>query len=455
MIANITYEAGTVNGNKLPLSYDAARNIKQVQEIFAGGVPGRSLFFDYEDVRGEPRIIQITGALGLVIDYEYDEWANLIRATRNGRTELYEYTIDHELDRHNLTAYIDPNENRTEYVYYADGDLFPGEGGSVEAHKYEWVKEAREAAGEPEQAVTGFVYDVTEVSSERWKAIVTDARDNDTEYILNKDGSPTQITEPGGVVTKMEWSVDDITKLKETDALDRVTRFDYDANASLIKETIEAGGAIGDVVTEFEYDDFFNKMTLKRVINTEIQETRFEIDASNGNVESTKDAEDNVTEFYYFGNGDLQSVQGPRAGQSSSFDYDAHGNPSSAIDGEGNVTTTVYDERGRLLSSTDTLGHRTTQAYDPLDRVISVTREDEAGSSDTSTIVRTYFAGGQVRTETNGLGLTTTFTLDDRNRVTSTLDTLGYTTSKTYDGNKRGRVRRHHSFVLWATPRMP
>jgi YD repeat-containing protein len=340
------------NGNRLVMRYDGAKNLTEVQELFAGGVPGRSLVFEYTatEILGERRIRRITGPLGLEILYDYDEWANLIQVTRDVRVERYEYTVDQILDRHNLSAYVDPNGHRTEYVYFEDGDLFPGEVPDATLRgKYEFVKEVHEAMGLPEVAVTGFLYDATNYAvTGQLRTVVTDARANATEYLLNENGSPERITEPGGVVTEMTWAADDIYKTSETDANQRVTLFEYDSRANLTKETIQAGGAIGDVVTEFDYDPDYNKMTLKRVENVDaqgaavVQETIFQIDPSNGNLRSTRDAEGNVTEFDYFPNGDLQFVRGPRPGQQQSFDYDAYGNPRTATDGEGNVTTTEY-----------------------------------------------------------------------------------------------------------------
>jgi hypothetical protein len=61
-------------------------------------------------------------------------------------------------------------------------------------------------------------------------------------------------------------------------------------------------------------------------------------------------------------------------------------------------------------SRSDTLGHSETQEFDELDRVFRRTRSDGAGSSDEEAVERTYYPGGQVQTETNGLGLVTTFT---------------------------------------------
>jgi RHS repeat-associated protein len=440
------------NGNRQEMVYDSEGNLVEVREVFAGGEQGRSLFFEYTDVLGEPRISKITGPLDLEILYEYDEFGNLVRATRGERVESYEYSVSDIEDRYNLTATVDPNGRRTEYVYFEDGDVFPGEGGEEGGQgKHEYVKEVREGVGTPELSITKFLYDVTDVSSTgRVRTVVTDGRNNPTEYFLNLQGSPVEIRESGNVVTTMVWSTTDIYKVQETNALGRVTDFEYDGNANLTSETIHAGGSVGDVVTEFEYDPTFQKMTLKRVLNgAEVQETTFEIDPSNGNLLSTTDAEGNVTEFEYAANGDLSSVRGPRPEQQTTYSYDAYGNPETATDGLGNVTTTLYDERSRLISQSDTFGRSLTQVFDGLDRVTQATREDSSGSSDEETIIRTYYPGGQVLTETNGLGLVTTFTLDGLNRVKATSNTLGLTTSTVHDPNgnvvsttdRRGVVR--------------
>ena len=180
----------------------------------------------------------------------------------------------------------------------------------------------------------------------------------------------------------------------------------------------------------------FSKMTLKRVHNSAVvQETHFAVNAVNGNLEQTTDAEGNITTFAYFPNGDLQFVTGPRPGQLTRFTYDAFGNPETTTDAESNATTAVYDERSRLRSSTDTMGRSMTQDFDELDRVTTVTRTDDKGSSDTQVVVRNYRSGGQVSFQRNGLGLTTDFTYDDLNRVIATRDGLGHTTSMKYDRN--------------------
>ena len=426
------------NGNRLELVYDGQRNIIQVKEVFQGGAEGRSLFFDYIAVKGVQSLSRVTGPLGLEVTYDYDEDANLIKATRDERVEDYVYEVANRLDPHNLIAYTDPNGNTTRYRYYTDDDEFAGElANAFIVSKLEWV----ERVDEPEGATTSFVYDLTRITDGEFITTVTDGRLNDTIYTLNLNGSPLKIEEPGAVTTTMTWAADDIFKESETDANGRTTLFEYDTRANLVKETIVTGD-FGDVVTEFAYDPLFSKMTLKRVHNSAVvQETHFAINAVNGNLEQTTDAEGNITTFAYFPNGDLRSVTGPRPGQLTRFTYDAFGNPETTTDAESNATTAVYDERSRLRSSTDTMGRSMTQDFDELDRVTTVTRTDDKGSSDTQVVVRNYRSGGQVSFQRNGLGLTTDFTFDGLNRVIATRDGLGHTTSMKYDRNSNVEER--------------
>ncbi len=429
------------DGNRLEIIYDGERNITEVKEVFAdpsGEIQEeRSLTFEYATVFGERRVSTINGPLDLRIEYQYDTYGNLVKATRAAaepRIEEYGYTVDDSRDRHNMVSYTDPNQNVTEYEYYDDEDEFPGESDSVTVtKKYEWVKSVRELVEEPDDyATTGFVYDRTRVLSDNeFIARVTDARENITIYTLNSNGSPVEIEEPGEIVTTMDWAADDIYKTKETDAEDRVTRFEYDDNANLVKEIIETE-AFGEVVTEFAYDPVFNKMTYRK--DAEGRETFFEIDSANGRLNSVTDAEVNVTGYTYNLNGDLKKVTDPRQGITQ-FTYDPLGNPSTTIDPLSNTTTTIYDERSRLVSQTDTFGREMAQIFDDLDRVMRITRTDRKHSSDTEVIERRYYPGGQLKNETNGLGLKTEYFLDGQNRVEKTLDSLGFTTEMGYDGN--------------------
>ena len=453
---NLAYIEDT-NGNKVRIEYDEAGLITEVYEEERDGTKGRSLYFSYTDepIRGERRIETVTGPMNLLIGYEYDAFANLVEVTRSIKVERYEYTVPAlppgetsypldmiaNLDLHNMTAVIDANGNRTEYVYYTEDDEFPGEGDYLSYGKFEWVKEVREAVGQPELATTSFVYDLTELASTgRFITRVTDPRMNATIYRLNANGSPLEIEEPGGVLTVMEWAADDIYKEKEIDAEGRETWFEYDANANLIKETIkdvEVGGEVIDVITTFDYDPNFNKMKYKQ--DAEGRETFFEINETNGNLDWVRDAEGNVTSYGYKPNGDLETVTGPRPNQITRYTYDKNGNPDRIYDALGNVIDEGYDDRSRLRSRSDSFGRRMALDYDALDRLQRKIRFDDGGSSDNEDLWMTYHPNGELKTETKpNMGLVTTYHLDGLNRVNEIKQELEgeeLVTRMSYDGN--------------------
>ena len=90
-------------------------------------------------------------------------------------------------------------------------------------------------------------------------------------YLLNGNGSPLEIREPLGRRTEMRWATDDIFKTWERDALGRETEFEYDDRGNLTLERILTSD-LGPVVTEYEYEESFNKLTDKT--DAEGRETR-------------------------------------------------------------------------------------------------------------------------------------------------------------------------------------
>ena len=95
--------------------------------------------------------------------------------------------------------------------------------------------------------MTEFAYDRREApTAQRWKTTVRDPRGIQTLHVLNRDGSPLEIHEafdkPESRTTVMEWDEEDILKRKETDAKERVSRFDYDSKGNLTSHRIYMPG---------------------------------------------------------------------------------------------------------------------------------------------------------------------------------------------------------------------
>jgi RHS repeat-associated protein len=167
--------------------------------------------------------------------------------------------------------------------------------------------------------------------------------------------------------------------LTETDPLDRVRAFEYDAFGRLTRVT-HARGTPEEASEQYEYDAAGNVTSLVDELG---RRTEFDYDALN-RVTAVRDA----------------------LGQETQFTYDANGNPTSITDRRDNPTTSTYDALDRMVTTVDALGGLTAYTYDQLGNVTSVTDE---------------------------LGRTTRYTYDARNRRVDTIDPDGGKTTNRYD----------------------
>jgi YD repeat-containing protein len=121
------------------------------------------------------------------------------------------------------------------------------------------------------------------------------------------------------------------------------------------------------------------------------------------------------------------------AGNETTVEYDAQGNPVRFTDPLGGVRTQTFDSRGLLLSSTNANGATVTFSYDTLGNLGTIT--DALGRVTTFT----RSAAGNVTGVTEAAGTPderkTSFTYDALNRVLSATDELGATTEFRYDAD--------------------
>ena len=452
------------HGDQIRVFYDLQDRVERVVERLSDGREPRRLHVTWTRKGGFDRIesIESDSALALRVEYEYDDWGNLVRVRRAGtnvagqpsgrtRVERYDYTVDDPRDRHQLVRATDPNLSVVEYEYYSEGDPFPGfavdtwQSGLYLWGQEEYAKQVREFPGNPPVVTTDFVYDYTGATSGTFVTTVTDARSNDTRYTLNPYGAPDVIGEPLDRTTRLIWAVDDILKTEETDALNRKTTFGYDHRGNLTRKTIETLD-FGPVTTEWDYDPQFNKLTLHR--DAENRETSNMIDSKTGDLLSTTDPVGNQTVYTYDDQGQLKTIRNPRGYTTLHQNHDSFGNAQTVTDPLGTVTTAAWDLRGRLVSSSDTMGHRKEIQYDAFDRPILEIRTactapcvdpDGLPPSDDAVARTTYYPGGEPRIVTNANGADITHELDGMNRMVGSVTTLPegdrYETITEYDGN--------------------
>jgi RHS repeat-associated protein len=448
-------------GNRLTLTYAATDQLlSKVTDA-----SGRTLTFTYapKGSPAEPRVVKIEGPLELVVTYDYDEFGNLVKASRGERVEQYAYTVTDSRDRHNLTRVTDPNGRHTDYTYYTQGDAFPGEQPNFEwgqsilkiPMKYELVKKVTDGAGTPDAGVTTFAFDYTQHGT-KYLATITDPRDVATRYTMNARGAVSEIRVLAGSgggsdnVTKMTWAfeegINDVYMTRKEEPNGRIVRYEYDARGNMTREIIEAtvsgyapvttaaGDVAPEVITAWEYEPKFNKPVKKT--DPEGHVTEYTIDPDNGNVVKVTTnpgggAPPIVIEHTYGDfptqggtlRGLLKTTKDGRGHITTYSTYDDRGNPTRIEDAEGNVTTQVFDVRGRMTEVSDTLGHRIVTEFDELDRTTKVTRfavnqpADAGMASPDQVTSTTYFPGGQKKVATDGLGHETEFEYDGQNRV--------------------------------------
>ncbi|CAN5612751.1 hypothetical protein BH11PLA2_BH11PLA2_40530 [soil metagenome] len=289
-------------------------------------------------------------------------------------------------------------------------------------------------------------------------------------YSAFKPGTKVYVTLPGGVREGFTFTPD-IRALPGFGGslLVGTPRFTPDRG---VTDTLSAGGgslivdpdtgefsALGGIPWNPANPDFGGGFTL-----TTRDGIRYHIDGNSGLLTSATDRSGNTLTFTDSGisgsgvsltferdaKGRITKAIDP-AGNSVRYAYDAKGDLISVTDREGNVTRftymatpahyldtvidplgrtgvrTEYDANGRLIRTFGASGQSSTIAYDPANEVVSAL--DEAGHP--STYI--YDERGNVLTFVDASGATTHRSYDAENNQTSLTNAVGETTRYTYD----------------------
>jgi len=148
------------------------------------------------------------------------------------------------------------------------------------------------------------------------------------------------------------------------------------------------------------------------------------------------------------------------AAVTTTYSYDANGNPSGTAAPLGRNTTDVYDELNRVKQINDANLGVTRFGYDPNDMLVSVTDPrslvtsytyngfgdlTHLSSPDTGGTSNVYDSAGNIATSTNARGAVATYQHDSLNRVTSAAFAIGGVTDQTitysYDAGANGKGR--------------
>jgi RHS repeat-associated protein len=160
----------------------------------------------------------------------------------------------------------------------------------------------------------------------------------------------------------------------------------------------------------------------------------------NGNVLTTFDDLDNVTNYTYDGNNNLASVSKPlnlTTTATTSYTYNSFGEVLTTTDPLGNTTTNTYDSHGNMLSVTSPVPTSNTTAsvtqfqYNTLGELTQITDPNGNVSK------LTYSSVGLIASITDAQNNTTNFQYDSLGDRIAVIDALGNQTSFTYDPMSR------------------
>ncbi len=287
-------------------------------------------------------------------------------------------------------------------------------------------------------SATGDVLDVEQA--------VGSTEDPDVDPITHYTYTPAPSSSsdpPGGLVAS------------ETDPLQNVTTYDYNAHGLLTQTTyadqtlIENAYDTSDdltsqtnelgYATKYTYDNLGRELSMTEPdpANGENSSTDYGPVTTyaydpNGNLLSEVDPLGRVTLYAYNALNELHTITSP--GPESTTSPQTAASALAAYGNTADVTTMTYTPTGELYTVEDPLGRVTTYGYDALGRQVSATQPDPANGQDDS-----------------GSPVTST-AYDALGRVIATTDALGNTTAYAYQYNASGPS---YGYTVTQTPPDP
>lgn len=231
-------------------------------------------------------------------------------------------------------------------------------------------------------------------------------------------GNLVSITNPDGGVRSFTYD-GEYRMLTATDALGTLyLKNEYDSAGRVVKQW----DADGNLRT-FEYSDGTTKYT-----NAEGDVSTFTWDQGK-RITRIQDAAGGDTKLSYDKQGRTTKSESPEG--TVSYSYDKYGNVTSETLPDGNVWKYTWTASGELLSETDPLGRTTTHTVDGQGLTTSTIRPDG------SVLKYTYTEGGDLATVTHPSGAIERFSYDDRGNLTEHSSPAGRITRYAYDAANR------------------
>jgi RHS repeat-associated protein len=373
------------------------------------------------------RITQITDPQGNIYRYGYDGNGNLATVTypTTSQPSTYKYDSNHLY----LSGTDFRNNPLPASTYYTSTDVDPN-GLPLNGR----LESVQDALGE----ITRYAYNLATNTTTITYPPDASGNSGTATMVYDRMGDLLSSTDPLGHTTISTYDANhNLTSV--TDPLGHTTGYTYDSNGNKTSQTYPATATSTNTTST----TFYNQYSEPTQTADELGNVRtFAYDA-NYNPQKETDSINGQTatiiSSIYSTNGQLQALG---AG------VDISTNPSGA-------GTFTYDSNGNMTRATDPLGHTKSFTYDSLGHLLSATLPSNAGLA-TSPQVKNKTLGamaGLRRADSQGAGspvagcgdvaptgeppssYTITYVSVDGGPPSSTLDSLGRTTSYTYDSN--------------------
>lgn len=424
---------GTIAGTEFDNATLAYDNLGRVKTGIDADWHTKQYFYDSLD-----RVTRATDAVGNLRDYVYDQNGNPVGESLtlaiNGVSTLQDSNAASydKSDRKSLD--LDTAGNAMRYDYDPAGNVIQ--------------------ITNPDNYSLAFEYDAGNHVTKAY-----DRENNAVTRTLDLDGKPRTVTDPNGNTVRYSYYGSEREgRLKsQTDALNRVTTYDYDPNGNVITVTDNLGRT-----TRTDYDEL-NRPT--RVAGPSYTDVTFglirplttysydnlgrlaSIMAGRTDSTGTNPATDVVTTqmLYVYDDFGRKLKETDALGKFWTYEYDLNGNVTKVTDPKNQLTQYIWGYGHQLLSRKDANGNLTSYirnalgqplvatspgvrynySYDDAHRLKSVT--DSRGNK---TLTYVYSPGGLLNTLTDGEGKRTDYLYDPVGRLTGiwapNLDYVGY-----------------------------
>lgn len=269
-----------------------------------------------------------------------------------------------------------------------------------------------------------------------------DANNNRTTITRDNFDEVSKITYADGASLTYSYEAGSTDVREIVDEVGSIHRYFYDDRGNLSRR-VAAQGLAEEQVTEYQYNGRGEAEVILRKGGTNPDgsvdvdvELRLSYDA-NGNVSELLDGEGKRWRYEYDSQGNRTKTIDP-LGYEWTYTYDSHGNLLSETDPNRNVWSYTYDKTDRILTIKDGRGKISHVGYD------SAGRETEWTDPYGAAFTDGYDPAGQLVSRSDALGQDAKLSYDSSGRVRKVVDGEDFATLLSYeevDGIDRGSNR--------------